>query len=42
MTFAKSDSGLIMNAHEFVDCELEFDLNNSYIPIKEEFTSMPQ
>ena len=29
-----------MNAHEFINYELEFDLNNPYIPIKKEITCM--
>ena len=28
-----------MNAHEFINYEVEFYLNNPYIPIEEEFTS---
>ena len=29
-----------MNAHEFINYALEFDLNNSYIPIEEEIIGM--
>ena len=29
-----------MNAHEFIDYELEFDLSNPYIPIEEESIGM--
>jgi hypothetical protein len=29
-----------MNAHEFINYELEFDPNNPYIPIKEEIIGM--
>ena len=29
-----------MSAHEFMNQELEFDLNNSYIPIEEGITCM--
>ena len=36
----ESESGPTMNAHEFINYELEFDLNNPYIPPKEEFISM--
>ena len=36
----ESESGAIMNAHEFIKYELEFDLNNPYIPPKEEIIGM--
>ena len=34
---AKSEVGPITNAHEFINIQLEFDLNNPYIPTKEEY-----
>ena len=36
----ESESGLTMNAHEFINYELEFNPNNPYIPIKEEIIGM--
>jgi hypothetical protein len=37
---AKSETIYTMNAHEFIKYELEFDLNNPYIPIEEEIIGM--
>lgn len=34
--FVESEIGSIMNAHEFINNELKFYLNNPYIPIEEE------
>ena len=36
----ESESGPTMNVHELKNCELEFDLNNSYTPTKEEIISI--
>ena len=36
----ESESWPTMNAHEFINYELEFDLNNPYIPIEEEVIGM--
>ena len=33
LTFAKSEHEPIMNAREFINCELDFDLDNSYVHI---------
>jgi hypothetical protein len=33
----ESDSWAIMNAHEVINYKMEFDLNNPYIPTKEEY-----
>ena len=35
-----SEIGPIMNAHEFINYEVEFTLNNLYIPIEKEIISM--
>ena len=35
-----SESGSSMNAQKFINYELEFDLNNPYIPNEEEIISM--
>ena len=40
LTFAKSETRPTMIEHEFVNYELEFDLNNPYIPIEEEIIGM--
>jgi hypothetical protein len=32
----ESESGHIVNAHKFINYELEFDLNNPYIPTEKE------
>ena len=34
LTFVVNETGPIMNAREFINYELEFDLNNSYIHFK--------
>ena len=36
----ESECGPTMNTHEFINYELEFDLNNSYIPTEEEIIGM--
>ena len=36
----ESECGPTMNAHEFIHYELEFDLNNPYIPNLEEIIGM--
>lgn len=37
----ESEGGSYMNAHDqFIDYELEFDLNNSYIHVEEEIMGM--
>lgn len=38
--FGESEIGTSMNAHEFINYELEYDLNNPCIPIAEEITGM--
>ena len=35
-----SEVGDVMNAHEYLNCEMEFDLNNPYEPTNEEFLDM--
>ena len=40
LVFGKSEIILTTNACEFIDYEHKFDLNNSYLPIEEEITSM--
>ena len=37
---AESKTGPTMNAHDFINYELEFDLINHYIPIEEEILDM--
>jgi hypothetical protein len=36
----ESESGPTMNAHEFINYELEFDINNPCIAIKDEIIGM--
>ena len=36
LVYAMSEIGSIMNAHEFINFEMEFILNNLYIPIEED------
>ena len=36
----KSEIGPIMNANEFIDYELEVDLNNPYVPMKADIKGM--
>ena len=36
----ESESGPTTNAHEFINYEVEFDLNNRYTPTEEEFIGM--
>ena len=36
----ESESGPAMDAHEFINYELEFDLNNSYLPNEEDIIGM--
>ena len=38
VTFAKSETRPTINPHEFINHELEFNLNNPYIPTVEEIT----
>ena len=40
MVSAESETRPITNAHEFINYELEFVLNNPYTPIEEEITCM--
>ena len=40
MVHAKREIGPNMNAHEFIDYELEFDLSNPYMPIEEKIIGM--
>ena len=42
LTLLSSDSevGDVMNAHEYLNYEMEFDLNNPYEPTDEEFLDM--
>ena len=42
LTLLSSDSevGDVMNAHEYLNYEMEFYLNNPYEPIDEEFLDM--
>ena len=40
MVSKESESGPTMNAHELINYDLEFDLNNPYIPTKEEVIGM--
>ena len=40
LTSAESESGPIMNVHEFLSYELQIDLNNPYIPTEEEIIGM--
>ena len=40
LVFAYSEIGPAMNAHKLINYELECDLNNPYIPIKEELIGM--
>ena len=40
LVVANSEIGPAMNAHEFINYELEFDINNPYIPIEEELIGM--
>ena len=42
LTLLKSDSGVgdVMGAHEYLNYEMEFDLNNPYEPTDEEFLDM--
>ena len=42
LTLLSSDSEVddVMNAHEYLNCEMEFDLNNPYEPTDEEFLDM--
>ena len=35
LLFKDSESGHTMNAHEFINYELEFDINDPYIPTEE-------
>ena len=36
LTFVESEIGPIVNAHEFINYELEIDPDNPYIPIQED------
>jgi hypothetical protein len=40
LVFVKSESGPTMNAHEFLNCIMEFDLSNPYILNEEEIIRM--
>jgi hypothetical protein len=40
LLFAGNKIKRTMDAHEFIDYELEFDLNNPYVHDEEEITSM--
>ena len=40
MVFEDSEIGPIMNAHEFISYEVEFDINNPYVPVEEEIIGM--
>ena len=40
LTFAVSEIGPTVNAHEFINHDMEFSLSNLYIPIEEEIMCM--